>query len=572
MSIKLANPVDERESAGQRRDTLRKSFVMSSLVFLVAAVVLFLGMPLDPNIYDEGIILTGAMRVAAGQVPHRDFYANYGPAQFYILAGLFRVFGESIFVERLFDLFARALLVACVYAIASMYCRRWIALGASGFTLLWLFALYHRTPGSAVIPVSLLNVISVGLVLPIFRGDVSRRRMLAIGALAGMAALFRYDTGIALLGIQACVIAIAICLRFKAGRVRRIASVFVPCLLGFVLVTLPAAIYYLSVAPYQAILRDIVVFPSKYYYRARNLPFPRISWKGFDNIEVYLLIVAIGLSFYAAVLSYWRARNDDGVGFRSRSDEQMWCGFFTTFGLLAMAMYFKGYVRISNVQLYLAIIPSVLILAGLFQRRFIFPRPARISVVLFIVLSLSSAVWGSFREALHTREDGSSIPGNIVSSIRGTTPEIRTTWCKVATPLTRGLCFLPDDDHIRVIEFINSHTMPDQRLFVGASRHDRIFANDNLIYFATQRLPATKWSHFDPDLTNRYDIQVEMVRDLETTRPPYIVLDSEYEQALEPNDSSKSSGVLLLDEYIHSRYRHLETLGEMSVWQRMTTP
>jgi hypothetical protein len=31
--------------------------------------------------YDEGIVLTGAMRIAFGQTPHQDFYFIYGPAE-----------------------------------------------------------------------------------------------------------------------------------------------------------------------------------------------------------------------------------------------------------------------------------------------------------------------------------------------------------------------------------------------------------------------------------------------------------------------------------------------------------
>ena len=44
-------------------------------VFAAAFFILFLGMSLYPNVYDESLVLTAAMRVAAGQVPHRDFYA-----------------------------------------------------------------------------------------------------------------------------------------------------------------------------------------------------------------------------------------------------------------------------------------------------------------------------------------------------------------------------------------------------------------------------------------------------------------------------------------------------------------
>jgi hypothetical protein len=59
----------------------------------------------DINVYDEGLIVFGAIRVMNGDVPYRDFYANYGPAQFYVLAGLFKVFGPSILISRIWDTF-----------------------------------------------------------------------------------------------------------------------------------------------------------------------------------------------------------------------------------------------------------------------------------------------------------------------------------------------------------------------------------------------------------------------------------------------------------------------------------
>ena len=99
---------------------------------------------------------------------------------------------------------------------------------------------------------------------------------------------------------------------------------------------------------------------------------------------------------------------------------------------------------------------------------------------------------------------------------------------------------MPDDERIQTIEFIDSHTRPDQTLFVGLAKHDTIIGNDNLIYFAAQRLPATRWSEFDPDLQNHEDVQRQMVT--------------------------------LLDEYLHNRYRHVETFGAMSVWRRVDIP
>jgi hypothetical protein len=94
-------------------------------------------------------------------------------------------------------------------------------------------------------------------------------------------------------------------------------------------------------------------------------------------------------------------------------------------------------------------------------------------------------------------------------------------------------------------------------------------SNDLLTYFASDRLPATRWSHFDPDLQTRADIQTEMIQELD--RPPvrYVVLESQFDSQVQPwNDSSKSSGVTLLDDYIRRNYRQVQEWGAISVWLR----
>ena len=118
---------------------------------------------------------------------------------------------------------------------------------------------------------------------------------------------------------------------------------------------------------------------------------------------------------------------------------------------------------------------------------------------------------------------------------------------------------------MRAIEFIREHTRAGQVIYSGLTHHDRTVANDNLIYFATQRLPATHWSHFDPGLQTRYDIQQQMIGEFECTRPNYVVLDAEFDQVREPNESSISSGVTLLDDYIRANYQPVATFGTMEI-------
>ena len=561
----------ENLCANERSQALRGTILETILVFLSSYAILFVGMSLTPTIYDEGLILTGAMRVLAGQIPHHDFYDLYGPGQVYALAGIFRLFGESILVERLYDLFLKALIGALVYKTVLLYCRRSIAVWAALVSLLWFFGL-NEMAGNPIVPAALLNLVASILILPVFLRPVSAKRMLAAGAVAGMAALVRYDTGIALFGVQASVVAIAIYLRVngKKDRLRNFVSTFWPYLIGFAAVTLSALSYYLSRAPIYDFVYDVFIYPGKYYYRGRNLPFPGIHLKGLDKLGVYFAAAIICISLYIAVTDRLRTSKMDAS--HSSTAKQEWRGFLITFGLLALAMYCKGIVRVSLIHMYLSILPSLLLIAVLFQHRMTLTRPIRICITLVGSLFVLTAGLSSLREIRTLHIYQAFLPENTWLSARGTLPEIRATWCKNENPLTKGVCFFPDNDHIQTIQFIRSHTRPDQKLFVGLTRSDIVFANDNIIYFASQRLPATKWSHFDPYLQNTHEIQTQMIQEFEATAPQYIVLDSEYDSTREPNDSSKSTGVTLLDEYIHSKYQKVESFGELFIWQRIRTP
>ena len=549
--------------------SLTVGLVLPALVFLGSYLVLFLGMIRHPGTFDEGIILTGAMRVGAKQIPHRDFYVLYGPAQFYILASLFKVFGKSILVERLFDLFGKALVVTTVYAIAAAFCRRSIAALAATITLLWLFGL-NQWPGSAAFAVSLLSLISSALLLPVFEGKASSGRVLATGAVAGMAALFRYDTGVALLGVHVCVMAVAVYWQCQglAKRVRTLASILGPYILGFAVMTVPPVFYYLIVAPLRFLVHDMFGYPSKYYYRGRNLPFPGIDIHSVENLGIYLPLVIAAVSIYVAVAGLLRTQRKDHSTLQNALGPANWYGLLVTYGFLTAALYFKGYVRVTLFQMYLAIIPSVLLLAVLLEHRLTFPRVARIGLLCLTTLSFLAPASLAFHEAKGLYLTHSNVPEYLLSAIRRDAPPEQAAWCSNANPVTIGFCFLPDEDRIRTIDFITNHTRPNQPIYVGLIEHQKIFAADNILYFATLRLPATKWSELDPDLESRYDVQAQMVQELEANAAPYIVLDSEFEGINEPNDSSKRSGVTLLDDYIRSKYEQVEGYGIMSIWKR----
>ena len=265
---------------------------LTLLLLVVAFVFLLLALQRDVKIYDEGVILVGAMRVANGEIPHRDFYANYGPANFYVLAGLFKLFSPSVLVERLWDTLVRALIATFVFLMVEKCGARREAYFAYGASLIWLglFAFY----GYPVFPALLFALISAFFLLHLFQGKRRASMLLAGGASVGLVTLFRYEVGFATFVTESSVVASYVLTQNNPIREKFVALVriLLPYSLGFAVVFLPVAVGYLIYAPLSDFVFDMVSFPSEYYVKMRSLPFP--TWyelaKSPDEIAIYLPI------------------------------------------------------------------------------------------------------------------------------------------------------------------------------------------------------------------------------------------------------------------------------------------
>jgi 4-amino-4-deoxy-L-arabinose transferase-like glycosyltransferase len=71
---------------------------------------------------DEGIVLRGAERILGGQIPYRDFFSFYTPGSFYLVAALFRIFGNSFAVARISLAVVGALCSLITYLLAKRVC------------------------------------------------------------------------------------------------------------------------------------------------------------------------------------------------------------------------------------------------------------------------------------------------------------------------------------------------------------------------------------------------------------------------------------------------------------------
>lgn len=552
----------------------RSRFSECVLLFAAAFFVLFLLNSRLVNVYDEGILLTGTMRTMAGQVLYRDFYYIYGPLQLYLFAALFKVFGMSVLVERLADCFSCACTVVSLYVLARTCCRRWIAMAAALLCMVWMVGLMLNQ--SLMNPALCALILwATWLVIPSREPASQRRRALLAGLLAGLASLFRYDMGLGLVGANLFSALLLLWMRerdLKPALRAFLTQELAPYLATFALTLVPAAIAYLSVAPWHDLLYDVVLYSARYYRLARNLPFP-VPALGprFEDTAVYLLPVLMALGLWAAFRWFLRQRQPARQGMPARERTiapPLWIGMLVAFAVSAAVMYLKGLVRISAGQVYGSMVPCLLLAAILLERRAELAAVPRLlfaaTAILFVWTAGSSARYKLF-DGWHLRP---IVVNWIVTPRRQPPRPPLTGWCRERTPITRGMCFLLDDAHIQAVEYLDAHTGPKDTLYVGTSHHDRIAANDNVTYFATRRLPATRWSHFDPFLQNRADIQRYMIGDLERNRPPFVVLDSEFENFREPNGSSWSSGVHLLDDYIAQHYAPEKKFGELTILKR----
>lgn len=542
-------------NAEESRRTRASALWSAIAIFFAVGIILFLASSRSADVYDEGLELTAAMRIVAGQVIHRDFYYNYGPAGIYLVAGLFKLFGPSVFVSRMLALVESASTAAAIYLLARRLTSTTLAWAALIASVLWSETLGFMT---------LFTLWSTWLLLPLFQRKISRATAAGAGLLVGVTGLFRYDIGFGLVAVHLLIMAAAVLARERRPRpLLREATPLGWYVLGYAALTIPLFLTYAAKGVMGAFLYDIVLYPAKYYHTARNLPFPSIHKQNFQDIIVYVLPVLLVAGFLVSARQFWRSRET-----ASRPPLPQWAAALVAYGGVAVVMYVKGLVRISAGPLFMCVGPCLLVAAVLYMHRSELGVATRSAVLLLIALFIAGGIASTYHDLQLERRQGALMLAWLISPATQSPQPPFATWCRQHNALTHPFCYFPDDAHIQAIEYIDANTQPSDTLFVGLAHHDRIYINDNLTYFATQRLPATKWSHFDPFLQNRADIQQEMISEFEQNKPPYVVLDSEFEAVHEPNGSSVSTGVYLLDDYLAGHYIPVQHFGELEILQR----
>lgn len=498
------------------------------------------------NIYDEGLVLLNASRILAGEVPYRDFWTLYAPGYFYVLAGLFRLFGESVLVARVFDILVRFLVTAAVYLFARRMVSWRVALIPYAFTSLWLasirFYVYPAFPA--------LGAIFLALILFARYLETGRQRWLFFSGLAlGLTAALRLDFG----GYAAVGIGLAL-LVFEWRAARGHAWAFKPALLailraglilacGMGLAALPLFGALAASAGPAVLWEDLIRFPATTFREVRRLPVPplipdlagynRAAWE--EWLRLYVPIGVFTAALAAAARQLWRGRAEPG------SRQGYLAVLLIALAVTGFGLVVKATSRYHDLHALPAAFLAAVTAAALFAR-----VPARFWRSLPFL-----AVFGFFLLF--------AVLDPYVLHFTGLFAEVSAwKWNGCYSTLERAGCVPVGPEQQAAVEFIRANTRPDEYIFVANFRHDQIIINDNIFYFLAGRRSPTPYTELHPGLATTREIQQAIASDLTEKNVRWVVVVQGF-ISNEPNASSISSGVSDLDMFIRANYTPVMT-------------
>lgn len=522
------------------------------LLYALAFVYFLPGINQRVNTYDEGVIVYGATRVLQGEVPYRDFWTMYSPGQFYILAAAFKLFGTTIETERLLDTALRALIPLFGFLIAAQLTNRRTALVAWAGTTVWAayYAYFYDKPwasyGSTVYPALAFCMAAMWSMARYF-AERGRCWLAASGVMLGVAALFRHDFGF-YCGVGQVTALGLFCWGRSASDgdgipgLTRFARAMPPFVLSAAAIVLPVAFAFSAIVPFNQLIQDLFTFPIAIFPRFRALPYPREL--AMRNLPFHLPLVVI---VAAAAIVYAAARR--------RTPQSITYASCMTMLIIFSALAFnQARVRSDLGHTSAVLIPSVVLLAILYRGA----PPSngsppgwsgmlRAVVVVALVLTFATPVMD--RAKLLTD----------ITQMRPAT----------ATVLSRGSTVAVAPAMVRAIQYIQEHTQPQDRIFVGNTFHNKVFVSEPMFYFLAARDAATRYHELHPGVATTVPVQQEITADLEKHHVGFLVLSRRTDMVNEPNDSSRDSGVTILDDYIHAHFRPVVEFGPYAVWRRM---
>lgn len=484
------------------------------------------------NLYDEGVTLMGAKRFASGEIPYRDFFTIYAPLKFSLLGFVFKIFGCSLFVARLFFL--------CLSFVGLIILFNFFR-KESNFAYALLFtALFLPFVEISITPL-LLVLIAWWFSVQV-KNPTSKWLPFVGGFFLGLLFLLRIDFG----GFAGIVVFLLLCfwwVKTVGLSKKRFFSILGKIAFAVALTVFPVFFSLYLAGALGQFWQQAVFFPVfGSYQELRHLPWPEPTVLA-DDVQDFT-VDFLGLSFnflwffwpipfvIATVYWFWRAFQPkfDLGGFLTNT----LLGLFT----LGSLIYANHRSDIGHVM-FLNLLAMIFFLHLLTRFRF------RLAGLLFLPVIIVLEIFPAHAYI--------QAKANIEAADK-------TRYSFFPLPLPQSD---ENDDLDKTLAFFRNIDTKE-KIYVGVSDSSKIFINNVMLPFLLEQPAATKYHELHTGVVTTAPVQAEMIDELRSV--DYVVL-WDYFQC-EPNLGCKSTNVNIVDEYIQANFSLTKIFGKYQILVR----
>jgi hypothetical protein len=500
------------------------------ITFAFAFILLLSGIFFGLNIYDEGVALVGAEHVRQGHLPYQDFWTMYAPGQYYLLAGWLEVFPDSVLSGRVMSILILFAYTFLAYRLSTKSSSDSISIMVLIVAVVWLnaFAGYGRALSTAMM-LSLLTI----LTFLKFLDQKKIKYLLFCGLLVGLTGIFRHDIGAYLF------ISIGLTIFLTKGDLKKGKSFFFLLLSTFITAFILLA-YFLINIPIETLYEMLIETPSTIFKEYRSLPYP-IPFIGHDfsgvepSVQRRMLIIWDSIVFYIPLIIYIYSIIKQ---FKDRNALRL---LLTIFGL---ALYNQTTVRADIEHLLPTFIVSI-ILAGTYLNKTKLKTFGRVAILVVVIGLITVPMLRTVKNLTSATKP--------VSNTAGMSERLN------------GVFF--DDENFEyyiLMVHLNKHYATKGKFWIGCLQHDKIYVNNVALYYIMNIDLVTKYTEMHPGVATTEKVQKEIIEEIESNDINTIIL-YKNDDIIEPNKSSESSGVTLLDDHIRVNYKIIIDLDKYRV-------
>ncbi len=501
----------------------------SIVIFCVSFIFLALGSNFGINIYDEGVGIVGANRILQSELPYKDFWLIYSPLWLYIQAGFIKIFGSQLLCIRLFTIFISSFSVLIVYKIARIRSKNALFAPTASLMIISLAPMYARATPLAVM-VSLL-------IIYLLINNKSSYHYLAISALLPLLFAVRHDFGVYFF----FVVAINYYFEYKSGEVASLRNPIISLLLALALLL----VYFQILSCYSMLNKFYeysIEFVLNKFSSSRSLPLPNPLSAAASGGGLQSIIFSVwqSLMFYAPVVIIFTSLSLF-IKKKNAFAEEKKLLFATLSASTVLLMHAATRSEFEH------ILPSLLFALPAVQTLVAqAKRPSKYLIIallaFFTIIPLAKKAQ-SFNNAYFSH-NSIAINSNVAKGIK----------------VDKAF----GGEYNKLLDFL-SENCKDEYIYSGCSSHDRIFINDIMLYYLAQKKSPTKYHELHPKQATEYAIQNDIINSLHNKKVRFAILyDSD---TFEPNASSLSSNIFILDDFINDNYKLIAEYGKYYVFE-----